>query len=91
MDKYDASYFLGPEFQKDSSMLKPLADALVLSQDQCGLDVLKAEFFLVFVEYSNLLRTMAQIRAKYGIVSGQPCDENARKQAAAEFRKSGDA
>ena len=51
MDKFDASYFLGPEYQRDSSLMHHLADLLVLAQGEGLLDVVDTELFLIIAEY----------------------------------------
>ena len=86
-EKYTAEYFLGPDFQKNSSVLKPFADALVRSQDSCGLDVAQANFFLLFVQYSNMFKLLSGISEKAGVGSENPSDEYTRKQLAAQFRE----
>ena len=86
-EKYTADYFLGPEFQNDSSMLRPLADALVQSQDTCGLNVAEAHFFLLFTKYAGTLKLLASVMEKIPAAPGNSGHKYTREELAARFRE----
>ena len=87
MDKFDASYFLGPEYQRDSSLMHHLADLLVLAQSEGLLDVVDTELFLIIAEYIKLLGAFADVRKGLSLNGVNSVDADVRKRAADDFRK----
>lgn len=84
MSEMDRSYFLSPEFAKDSSTPGLIADLLSLASDNGLYNVVGIELGQLLDKYRGLVQLFANV---YGQISSAPgaVDKNVRQDAAARF------
>lgn len=85
MSHLDKSYFLGPEFAKNSSIPDSVADLLSLAADHGLYNVVGIELGELLDKYLGLLKTFLKVYVQIHSAPGS-VDVNVRQDAAARFR-----
>ena len=87
MSEMDRSYFLSPEYAKDSSTPGLIADLLTLASDNGLYNVVGIELGQLLDKYRGLVQLFANVSGQFSSAPGA-VDKNVRQDAAARFRRS---
>ena len=86
MSNHDESYYLSPEYIQNSGTMRSLARLLATADAEIGAQELEMSLFLMFEDFTGLVRAFGKAREGLPTVIDYRKDGNVRKRIADEFR-----